>query len=266
MMNEKFEWTNSNISEFLNGVKTGRILSASCGHTEDRDGPLTSFSFPDYFCEIHVHWKDSQREEMAKAHIKDLRIKDRVKAAVDTYTIAMLRHFSGLDDKQKISKSEKENENKLNSIQNIENLFINLGYEKLIISNSVFSEAYFLKKTLTRGNIAFLLCLYSRDDNIKDLIKKARVWSKSKLKANKFTNGVSLNIVFIHKGELTSMDIKGLTDKTGLHHSLLRSLTIINYLNKEIYQASFGTGFMFNATNILSKTIASLKILDLKKH
>lgn len=94
-----FKWTDNNISEFLEGVKIGKVKPKSSGHKKNKE--LTSFSFPDYFCEIHVHWKDDKMEIIAKSHIKDLRTKKRIKAVLDTYTIAMLRHFSGLDDKQK---------------------------------------------------------------------------------------------------------------------------------------------------------------------
>lgn len=94
------EWNYKEISDFLNGVKTGRIISSSCGHTADKDGPLTSFSFPKYGCEIHVHWKDENREEIAVAHIKDIITGKRISNIVDTQTIAMLRYFSGLDNKK----------------------------------------------------------------------------------------------------------------------------------------------------------------------
>lgn len=100
-MENNFQWTDELVSEFLKGVKTGIIQPKSCGHTEDNTGPLTTFSFPNYFCEIHVHWKDINREEMSVAHIKDLRTNRRITSVVDTYTISMLRHFSGLDEKRK---------------------------------------------------------------------------------------------------------------------------------------------------------------------
>ena len=92
------DWTDSNILIFLEGVKTGRIKPKSSGHKKNKE--LSSFSFPNFFCEIHVHWKDDKMEVIAKSHIKDLRTQKRINAVVDTYTIAMLRHFSGLDDKQ----------------------------------------------------------------------------------------------------------------------------------------------------------------------
>ena len=107
-MYKNFEWTDNLIAEFLNGVKTGKTLSTSCGHTKDNSGHLTSFSFPEYFCEIHVHWKNEEREELSVAHIKDMRTENRIKAVVDTYTITMLRHFSGLDEKQHENKASEK--------------------------------------------------------------------------------------------------------------------------------------------------------------
>ena len=150
-MDESFKWTDKTISDFLNGVKTGNILSNSCGHTNDNYGPLTTFSFPEYFCEIHVHWKNEDREQMSVAHIKDLRINKWVEAAVDTYTVSMLRHFSGLDDKQKTSNIEPK-------LKKIENIFDDLNYEKREVNNSIFSEAFVIKKKFTLGghvNFAF---------------------------------------------------------------------------------------------------------------
>lgn len=94
------EWNYKEISDFLNGVKTGGIISSSSGHTSDKNGPLTSFSFPKYGCEIHVHWKDENREELAVAHIMDINTRKRISDIVDTQTIAMLRYFSGLDNKK----------------------------------------------------------------------------------------------------------------------------------------------------------------------
>lgn len=94
------KWNYKEISDFLIGVKTGRIISSSCGHTSDRKGPLTSFSFPKYGCEIHVHWTDEKREEIEVAHIMDINTRKRISDIVDTHTIAMLRYFSGLDNKK----------------------------------------------------------------------------------------------------------------------------------------------------------------------
>lgn len=102
--NKPRKWTYKEISDFLHGVKTGRIIPSSSGHTIYKDGlPMTCFSFPDYACEIHVHWKDEKREDMSVAHIKDMFENDDKEDAyitkiVDTHTIAMLRHFSGLDN------------------------------------------------------------------------------------------------------------------------------------------------------------------------
>ncbi len=70
---ENLKWTDSFIAKFLNNIKTGKIKPKSCGNTNDKNGGLTSFSFPEYFCEIHVHWEDISREIIAKTHIKDLR-------------------------------------------------------------------------------------------------------------------------------------------------------------------------------------------------
>lgn len=103
-VNKPRKWNYKEISDFLNGVKTGRIIPSSSGHTIYKDGrPMTCFSFPDYGCEIHVHWKDEKREDMSVAHIKDMFETEAKEDAyitkiVDTQTIAMLRHFSGLDN------------------------------------------------------------------------------------------------------------------------------------------------------------------------
>lgn len=104
--NKKFEWIDSNVLIFLEGVKKGKIIPKSSGHKKNKE--LTSFSFPDYFCEIHVHWKDDKMEVTAKSHIKDLRTQKTINAVIDTYTIAMLRHFSGLDNKQNRNTTIKE--------------------------------------------------------------------------------------------------------------------------------------------------------------
>ena len=67
-------------------------------------------------------------EVIAKAHIKDLRTQKRIKAVVDTYPIAMLIPFSGLDSKQKNktfykSKDKKHQQSNVNKIRG--NKFIN---------------------------------------------------------------------------------------------------------------------------------------------
>ena len=108
----------------------------------------------------------------------------------------------------------------------------------------------------------FLLCNYDGISNMNIIVEKARIWSKSNLKAKRVFNDVMLNIIIIHNGELEPARINGLADKTGLHHSLLKSVTIMNSINNSVYIDSYATGKLLQGFNILTKTLSNLKNLN----
>lgn len=124
---KKHGWSHNDISKFLNGVKTGKIIPTSFSHNlKDKKGrPFSSFRFPESGCEIHVHWNNDNRDVIAKAHIKDPKINNPEKpeegriAIVDGHTIAMMRHFSGLDDKDKKKQNIHKNKKGTTSISRI---------------------------------------------------------------------------------------------------------------------------------------------------
>jgi hypothetical protein len=109
---DKIHWNDQMIADFLNGVKTGKIITDSSGNTQDSKGPLTYFLFKEYNCEIHVHWIDAEREKMSVAHLKDTSTGEIITTNVDTYTVSMLRHFSGLDKKQGFDENKAKKQNK----------------------------------------------------------------------------------------------------------------------------------------------------------
>lgn len=224
-------WDETKISHFLNGVKTGTIRPNSSGHGEYKGKPMTSFSFPEYSCEIHVHWEDINCEIPSVAHIKDLTTNDPYNQypskIVDTHTISMLRHFSGLDDKKNVVI-----ENRIDSlVKDFENNLIDSGLSQYDTGNDIFFKAYVEKRGI-KINIAFLFCDYSKDNaNIDQIIARGRNWCDANINSGRKIKETSLNIVVFHKGEINDTDISGKIDKSGLHRSIFQSISALDLTN-----------------------------------
>ena len=224
-------WDETKISNFLNGVKNGTIIPKSSGHGEYKGKPMTSFSFPEYSCEIHVHWEDVNCEIPSVAHIKDLTTDDPFNQypskIVDTHTISMLRHFSGLDDKKNVVI-----ENRIDLLsKDFEDALLDIGLSQYDATNDIFFKAYVEKRGI-KINIAFLFCEFSKDNsNIDQIIARGRNWCDANINSGRKLKETSLNILVFHKGEITKNDISGKVDKSGLHRSILQSIFAVNLTN-----------------------------------
>ena len=79
----------------IRGIISGDIKPAKVENKLDKeDKPLTVFDFPQFSCQIHAHFTDEEREEVALAHIVSYARKEKESLPIDNYTLAMLRHFA----------------------------------------------------------------------------------------------------------------------------------------------------------------------------
>ena len=77
---------------FTKGIISGDIKPARVKKTHDKKGPLTTYYFPEFNCEVHAHFNDETREVIGRAHIKH-GFSDE-KLFIDNFILAMLRHHS----------------------------------------------------------------------------------------------------------------------------------------------------------------------------
>lgn len=82
-----------NETEFINGILNSRVTPSRIEKHRDKEGePYQNFDFPDFKCQIHVHFKDEQLEQISFGKIKIYNKKEEIFIANEK--IAMLRHLT----------------------------------------------------------------------------------------------------------------------------------------------------------------------------
>lgn len=112
------------------------------------------------------------------------------------------------------------------------------GFRRFELSSSDFDVEFTRRGMFTR--LVFLLkdLKEKRVDSssIKDLAKAGREWCAINVKARWFCNKAWLNLILIHRGQLPIDAIKEQVDTTGLHATILQSLTAFDVSNGLVAQ------------------------------
>ena len=146
----------------------------------------------------------------------------------------------------------------------LEEKFSYLGFMKFDVPDDSFEQAYLLRMDMLRPSLAFLVCTHATNENMKLVIGQAKQWVKTYMKSQPFFNEILVNLVCLHTGNLDSLTLFGLPDKTGFNRPMLRSITAINTSNGTMVQESHGSGVLMNATSKLKTTLMALSMIDLK--
>jgi len=96
--------TDFDYNAFVKGIVDGNIKAANVKKEHDDEGPLTTYDFPEFKCQVHAHFNDDTRELVGRAHIKSY--SGDFVSFIDNYTLSMLRHHSE-DKKNELSQQKK---------------------------------------------------------------------------------------------------------------------------------------------------------------
>lgn len=236
---------------FKQKLISGEISPDKVERTFDAKGPIIMLVFSRFRLRVHMHFNDSgEYENTGRAHIKTY--EGEHIEFIDGREVALIRmHIEKHEKLQKIK-------------DKIDKDFSSVGLNKIEVDNNNFSVAY-LRKSRLQGSIVFLI-VDNYDDNLsaKEYVQIAKKWCKEKLKAIRYLNDVWLNLIILHEGQLNKSNISGLTDKTGYHRTITRSVTIIDKITNEIHQVSFGTNVLFNASTKVANAVKRLKNLEIE--
>jgi len=97
--------------------------------------------------------------------------------------------------------------------------------------------------------------------SIKDLAKAGREWCANNVKARWFGNKAGLNLILIHRGQLPIDAVKEQVDATGLHATIVQSVTAFDVSNGLVAQERtwVGIGKVKEALSRLSNVTTEKK-------
>ena len=120
----------------------------------------------------------------------------------------------------------------------IEKVLTLCGFRRVELSSSDFDVAFTRRGMFTR--LVFLLKDLKEkgvdQSSIKDLTKAGREWCANNVKARWFCNKAGLNLILIHRGQLPIDVVKEQVDATGLHATIVQSVTAIDVSNGSVSQ------------------------------
>ena len=120
----------------------------------------------------------------------------------------------------------------------IERALTACGFQRVDLSSSDFDVAFIRRGIFT--SLVFLLKDLKEKgvdaSSIKDLAKAGREWCANNVRARWFYNKAGLNLILIHRGQLPVDAVKGQADATGLHATIVQSVTAIDASNGSVSQ------------------------------
>ena len=123
-------------------------------------------------------------------------------------------------------------------IERIEKPIVDAGFKKDDAASDYFTVAYTIRNMITSS--VFLVKVVENEiiDNmtIKEIVDNGKEWCSINLKATWFAKEAGLNLVLLHKGQISPENIKSQTDKTGFHGAICQSVTAINVTNDVVMQ------------------------------
>lgn len=106
-----------------------------------------------------------------------------------------------------------------------------------------FSGAYVRRRWLFQSTIVFLVSELNADHidpiDVDHLLRKAKQWCDQSLGLSRLLrlfSKTSLNLVLLHKRQMPRSYIQGKIDKSGLHFTLLQSITSIDIEHDSVAQ------------------------------
>ena len=120
----------------------------------------------------------------------------------------------------------------------IEKVLTLCGFRRVELSSSDFDVAFTRRGMFT--SLVFLLKDLKEKgvdaSSIKDLAKAGREWCANNVKARWFGNKAGLNLILIHRGQLPIDAVKEQVDATGLHATIVQSVTAFDVSNDLVAQ------------------------------
>ena len=120
----------------------------------------------------------------------------------------------------------------------IEKVLTLCGFRRVELSSSDF-DAAFIRRWIFTSLVFLLKDLKEKGvdaNSIKNLAKAGREWCTDNVKAGWFYNKAGLNLILIHRGQLSSHAVRGQVDATGLHGTIVQSITAIDASNGLVAQ------------------------------
>ena len=112
------------------------------------------------------------------------------------------------------------------------------GFQRVDLRSSDFDVA-FIRRGLFTSLVFLLKDLKEKGvdaSSIKDLAKAGREWCANNVRARWFYNKAGLNLILIHRGQLPVDVVKEQVDATGLHATIVQSVTAIDVSNGSVSQ------------------------------
>lgn len=103
-----------------------------------------------------------------------------------------------------------------------------LDFDVAFVRRGMFTSLVFLLKDLEEKGVDA--------SSIKDLAKAGREWCANNVRARWFYNKAGLNLILIHRGQLPIDVVKEQVDATGLHATIVQSVTAIDVSNGSVSQ------------------------------
>ena len=100
-------------------------------------------------------------------------------------------------------------------------------FDLAFVRTGVVASLAFLVKDLSTGPVS--------PDEVSLLVSDAKLWCQEHLGAGGGRQ-VGLNIVLLHRGQVSAELIKGNTDRAGMHASILQSITAIDLTGGSVAQ------------------------------
>ena len=101
-----------------------------------------------------------------------------------------------------------------------------LDFDVAFIRRGMFTRFVFLLKDFKEKGVDA--------NSIRNLAKAGREWCANNVRARWFYNKAGLNLILIHAGRLSGDAVKGQVDATGLHATIVQSITAIDVSNGSV--------------------------------